>query len=53
MLLGLIDAHRAAHHHDQIGFVEIDVRECRIRDVDPVDEESGLLDGRAEPSMPS
>ena len=48
MLRCLIDAHGAAHHHDKIGLVEIDMGESGVGDVDPVDNEPSLLDGRAE-----
>lgn len=48
MSIGLIDPHRPAHHHDEIGRIEIDIGEIGIGHVDPVDRIARGLDGRTE-----
>ena len=48
MAVGVVDPHRPAHDEEQIGLVEIDVGEGRIRDVDAGQLIAGGLDRRAE-----
>jgi hypothetical protein len=50
--LVLVDPHRPAHHDHEVGLAQVERREPRVADVDPVEHVARGLDRLAKPGDP-